>query len=95
MQPSKALQEFTGNLATGQSKPMTGYLRDMIFGISASHSAMLSEVGRALGEDADLITTEMRLSRNLANRNLDESAVRNLYLDAVKPFVREATIALD
>jgi hypothetical protein len=47
MQASKALQRFTGELGVGQSKPMAGYLRDMLFGISASHSAMLSEIGRA------------------------------------------------
>src|SRR5713226_8795238 len=95
MQPSKALQEFTGRLAAGQTKPMAGYLHDMLFGISTRHSAMLSEIGRALGEDADLITTEIRLSRTLVNRNLDESAVRSLYLKAVKPFVRDAVVALD
>jgi hypothetical protein len=95
MQPSKALQTFTAGLAVGLSKPMAGYLHDMVFGISAGHSAMLSEIGRTLAEDADLITTEMRLSRNLANRNMDESAVRVLYLKAVKPFVRDAVVALD
>jgi hypothetical protein len=95
MQASKALQRFTGDLGASQSKPMAGYLWDMVFGISASHSAMLSEIGRTLGEDADLITTEMRLSRNLINRNLDEAAVRELYLKTVKPFVRDAVMALD
>jgi Transposase DDE domain len=95
MQPSKAFQKFATNLAVGQTKPMVGYLYDMLFGISAGHSAMLSEIGRTLGEDADLMTTEMRLSRNLVNRSLDESAVRSLYLDAAKPFLRDAVVALD
>jgi len=95
MQPSKAIQGFVSELGEGQSKPMRGYLRDMVFGITANHSAMLSEIGRALGEDAELITTEMRLSRNLANRNLDENVVRDRYLDAVEPFLQDAVIALD
>lgn len=95
MQPSKALQEFTGQLATDQTRPMAGYLHDMVFGISARHSAMLSEIGRALGEEAELITTEMRLSRNLVNRRLDEASAREAYLEAVEPFVRDAVIALD
>jgi len=95
MQPSKAIQGFVSELGEGQSKPMRGYLRDMVFGITVNHSAMLSELGRALGEDAELITTEMRLSRNLANRNLDENAVREHYLSAVEPFVQDAVIALD
>ena len=95
MQPSRALLGFTNELKEGQSKPMGGYLRDMVFGMTANHSTMLSEIGRALGEDAELITTEMRLSRNLANRNLDEDAIREHYLAAVEPFVQDAVIALD
>src|SRR3990170_3650521 len=95
MQPSKALLGFTNELKEGQSKPMGGYLQDMVFGMTANHSTMLSEIGRALGEDADLITTEMRLSRNLANRNLKEDAIRGRYLSAVGPFIKDAVIALD
>ena len=95
MQPLKALQGFTNDLKEGQSKPMGGYLQDMVFGMTANQSTMLSEIGRALGEDADLITTEMRLSRNLANRNLNEDAIREQYLSAVEPFIQDAVIALD
>jgi len=95
MQPSKALKQFTDELGAGQSKPMGGYLKDMVSGIAMSHSAMLSEIGRTLEEDAKLITTEMRLSRNLANRNLNEDAIRWQYLAAVEPFVQDAVVALD
>lgn len=95
MKPSKMLQAFMGRVSEGQSKPMRGYVRDMLFGISTGRSTMLSEIGRALGEDADLITTEMRLSRNLVNRNLEEGSVRGHYLNAVEPFVKDAVVALD
>jgi len=95
MQPSKAMKRFVGELGEGQSRPMRGYLDNMVFGIAANHSTMLSEIGRALGEDADLITTEMRLSRNLANRNLNEDAIREQYLSAVEPFIQDAVIAVD
>ena len=95
MQPSKALKRFTEGLSVGQSKPMGGYLKDMVSGIAAGHSAMLSEIGRTLQEDAELITTEMRLSRNLVNQNLDEDKVRKRYLEAVEPFLENAVVALD
>lgn len=95
MQPSKAMQYFTDDLKAGQSKPMGGYLQDMVYGMTANQSTMLSEIGRALGEDSELITTEMRLSRNLANRNLNEDVIRENYLSAVEPFVQDAVIALD
>lgn len=65
MKPSKMLSRFMGMLSEGLSKPMTGYVRDMTFGISVGRSIMLSDIGRSLEEDSDLITTEMRLSRNV------------------------------
>ncbi len=95
VQPSKALQQFANGLVAGQSKPMAGYLRDLLFGISTSHSVMLSEIGRALGEDTKLITTEIRLSRNLVNPNLKEESIQESYLKTVEPYVRDAVIALD
>ncbi len=95
MQPSKALKRFTEDLSVGQSKPMGGFLKDMVAGIAMSHSAMLSDIGRTLGEDAKLITTEMRLSRNLVNANLDEAAIRERYLNAVEPFMADVVVALD
>ncbi len=85
VQPSKALQQFANRLVAGQTKPMAGYLRDLLFGISISHSVMLSEIGRALREDAKLITTEIRLSRNLVNPNLKEEDIQESYLKTVGP----------
>lgn len=70
MKPSKMLSSFMQELSEGFSKPMKGYVWDMLFGISVGRSAMLSEIGRSLSEEADLITTEMRLSRNLESRHL-------------------------
>ena len=95
MKPSKMLSSFMQAISEGLSKPMKGYVRDMLFGISVGRSTMLSEIGRSLGEEADLITTEMRLSRNLVNRNLDEDSMRERYLKAVSPFVQNAVVALD
>lgn len=89
------LGAFWEKIGAGQTKPMMGYIRDMLFGIAVGRSTMLSEIGRSLAEDADLITTEMRLSRNLVNRNLDEESMRERYLAAVEPFVQDAVIALD
>ncbi len=95
MRPLKMLQAFTERVAIGQTKPMTGFIRDMLYGIATGRSTMLSEIGRALGEDADLITTEMRLSRNLANTNLRDSSMRKLYLQTVRPYIEDAVVALD
>lgn len=95
MKPSKMLKAFWERIGKGQTKPMGGFIRDMLFGVATGRSTMLSDIGRSLGEDADLITTEMRLSRNLVNRNLNENAMRERYLSAVEPFVEKATIAVD
>lgn len=95
MKPSKMLSKFMGKISEGFSKPMAGYVRDMLFGISVGRSTMLSDIGRALGEESDLITTEMRLSRNLVNRNIEEATIRKHYMEAVEPFLWRTVIAVD
>lgn len=44
MKPSKMLSSFMQALSEGFSKPMKGYVRDMLFGISVGRSTMLSEM---------------------------------------------------
>jgi hypothetical protein len=53
----------------------------MVYGVCVSHSLMLSEIGRALREDADLLYTEKRLSRNLNTDRLDDKALLQRHLE--------------
>ncbi len=65
---------FSGELCTGFGKVSSRFIEEAIFGISASGSVRLTEIGRALEERIDLHATHKRLSRNLADEKL-ESAV--------------------
>jgi len=65
---------FSGELCKGFGKVSSRFIEEAIFGISASGSVRLTEIGRALDERIDLHATHKRLSRNLADEKL-ESAV--------------------
>ncbi len=62
---------FSGELCTGFGKVSSRFIEEAIFGISASRSVRLTEIGRALEERIDLYATHKRLSSNLANEKLE------------------------
>lgn len=70
-------------------KPCRRFLREALFGLVENRSVLLSQIGRALDEPCDLIHTEKRLSRNLANRRYDDAAVEEDYLRLVAPILRD------
>lgn len=64
------LEEFSGRLSAGLSKPARRFVFEALYGIAARGSVRLSEIGRALEETIPLIKTETRLSRNLGREVL-------------------------
>jgi hypothetical protein len=62
------IHRFSGELCTGLGKVASRFVEEMIFGISASGSVVLTRIGRSLEEGIGLHDTHKRLSRNLANR---------------------------
>lgn len=71
----KDLGHFCAQIGAGQHRPQQKWIKDMIFGMFSSRSTMLSEIGRALDEDCELLYTEKRLSRNLNSDRLDDEAI--------------------
>ncbi len=59
------LDQFSGRLSVGLSKPVRRFVAQALYGITARGSVRLSEIGRALEEAVPLAKTETRLSRNL------------------------------
>ncbi len=59
------LDDFSGKLSSGLSKPAQRFVSETLYGIAARGSVRLSEIGRALEETIALAKTETRLSRNL------------------------------
>ena len=64
------LDQFSGRLSAGLSKPARRFVAQALYGIAARGSVRLSEIGRALEETVPLAKTETRLSRNLGRRAL-------------------------
>src|SRR6266699_1548646 len=72
------LTKFCSELCTGLSKPLTGFVSEMLFGIQSSQDVKLSNIARALKEDIELIRTEKRLSRNLKRAELEKELTPQL-----------------
>ena len=64
------LDQFSGRLSAGLSKPARRFVAQVLYGTAARGSVRLGEIGRALEETVPLARTETRLSRNLGRRAL-------------------------
>lgn len=95
MKISHKLARFAVETGRGLSRPLYKFLRDMLTGMVAKKSILLSDVGRALNEKTDLLYTEKRLSRNLASCGMDDAAIRENYLRTVRHDTRNAVVAFD
>ena len=66
-QMKELLVDFGIKMSNNLSKPMRKFVVEMIFGIVASKSILLSDIARALNEDISIKETDNRLSENLGN----------------------------
>lgn len=100
MDLGQTFADYLADIGEGQYAPQKKFLRDALFGLLASRSTMLSEIGRALGEDKRLIHTEKRLSENLKSKRFDDEKIRRQYLRHIAPLLKQKghrvpTIAVD
>ena len=65
---------FSNKLSEGCTKPTRKFCDDMIYGMFARKSVVLTEIARALKEKTKLYNVVDRLSNNLTN--LDEEQLR-------------------
>jgi len=91
-QMKRTLLQFSEKISDGLTRPKLKFLVQMLYGMLASHSVMLTDIGRSLQEEISLKKLEDRLSRNLKDFRRDIDCVRYNYLETVKPFVDEETI---
>jgi hypothetical protein len=66
------LTKFSSELCKGLTKPLAGFVSEMLFGIQSSQDVKLRNISRALQEEVALIRTEKRLSRNLKRAELEK-----------------------
>lgn len=99
------IEQFLAEFSKGLRVPEQKFLRDIIFGILRSESALLSNIARAIADSKDVITVYKRLEINLGaydlSRCYDRAQTRMLscidqsYLfifdpsEVVKPFAKK------
>lgn len=90
------LRALVERIAGGQPTPAQKFVFEMLFGLCASGSVLLTEVGRKLPAGISLHAVEKRLSRQLGSRRWDESSLTEQYVAWVAPQIKpETVLALD
>ena len=79
----RGILNFSEKISKKFSRPVMKFICNMIFGILASKSCLLSEIGRNLNEKIALRKTVTRLSRNLNDFNDGEELFES-YLKSIK-----------
>ncbi len=91
----KRIARFSGNVSSGLCLRAQHFVGDMIYGIGASQSVLLSKIGRSLEEDIALIKTEERLSRNLQRPELEAVVQENVLKMAAGHIGQDSLLILD
>lgn len=64
------ISRFASRLTEGLDKVKRRFVSEMLYGVQAAKDVKVSEIARSLNEPIDLIKTENRLCRNLAQKDL-------------------------
>lgn len=90
------LRSLVERVAAGQPAPTQKFIFETLFGLVASGSVLLTEVGRKLPPTGTLHAVEKRLSRQLGSPRWDEAALAERYVAWAAPQVKPDTVlALD
>jgi hypothetical protein len=86
---------FSGEVSGGLCKTARRFVCEVLYGITASESVMLSEIGRTLDEEIRLKKTETRLSSQLGREKLKECVERNLLSLGASRIGRDTLLIVD
>lgn len=89
------LTKFSSELCEGLTKPLAGFVSQMLFGIQSSQDVKLSNISRSLQEKIALIRTEKRLSRNLKSAELEKELTPQLVRMGSSRIQANTVLALD
>lgn len=90
------LRSLVEQIAQDQPRPAKKFLFEMIFGLCASGSVLLTEVGRKLPANISLHAVEKRLSRQLGSERWEDTAMLEQYVAWAARAIKPSTIlALD
>jgi hypothetical protein len=86
---------FSGEVSRGLCKTGRRFVCEALYGITASESVMLGEIGRTLDEEIKLKKTETRLSSQLGRVKLKEYVERNLLSLGASRIGRDTLLIVD
>ena len=89
------IHNFSGELCTSMGKVASRFVEETIFGLSASGSVRLTEIGRSLEEDIALHATHKRLSRNLADKALASHIEKKVLQLGAKRITEKTLLIVD
>lgn len=84
---------FSGEVSRGLCKTARRFVCELLYGITASESVLLSEIARTLDEEISLRKTETRLSSQLGRVSLKGGVERNV-LSLGAPRIKEDTLLM-
>lgn len=91
----KRIGRFSGDLSKGLCKRAQAFVAQMLYGIQASESVLLTEIGRTLHENIPLRKTQWRLSRNLQRAELEKTVQENLLCLAADRINHDSLLIID
>jgi len=86
---------FSGDVSKGLCKAARRFVAEMLYGIQASQSVLLTEVGRVLEEGIAFRKTQWRLSRNLQRAELEDTVEHNVLGMAADRIGRDTLLIID
>ena len=89
------IHKFSGELCTSMGKVSSRFIEEALFGLSASGSVRLTEIGRSLEEDIPLHATHKRLSRNLADKGLASHIEKQVLQLGAKRITEKTLLIVD
>lgn len=86
---------FSGELSRGLPKAARRFVGEMIYGIQARQSVMLTDIARCLEEPTTMKKTEERLSRQLSREGLGRVLQDNLLAEAAGQISDDTLLIID
>lgn len=86
---------FSGELSRGLPKVTERFIREMVYGIQASQSVVLTKIARTLQETISVKKVEERLSRQLLRRDMGHKIQENLLEIASAMIGKDTLLILD
>ena len=86
---------FSGEVSAGLGKVAQRFVSEMLYGIQASQSVVLTKIARVLEETISLKKTHERLSRNLGDAQLEQIVSHNVLSMAAGHVQKDTLLVLD